>query len=72
MKDKGLISSTKDGHSRRVYYKLTSKGVEVIEKLPDELMGLKDYLDGKLLGILSLYDELFGREALDLLLGNYR
>lgn len=68
MEKRGLISSTKDQPSGRVYYELTPKGKLAREKLSGELKGSQEYFDEKLLGFLAIYVELFGREALNKLL----
>jgi len=68
MEKSGLISSTKDGSSGRVYYELTPKGKLAQEKLASDMEETKKILNGKLLGFLAIYQELFGKEALDELL----
>ena len=68
MEKSGLISSTKDEPSGRVYYELTPKGKLVQEKLASDMEETKKILSGKLLGFLAIYQELFGKEALDELL----
>ena len=65
MEKSGLISSTKDEPSGRVYYELTPKGKLAQEKLASNIEKTKKYLSGKLLGFLAIYQELFGKEALD-------
>ena len=64
----GLISSTKDEPSGRVYYELTPKGKLAQEKLARDIEKTKKILSEKLLGFLAIYQELFGKEALDELL----
>ena len=68
MEKSGLINSTKDKPSGRVYYELTPKGKLAQEKLASNIENAKKYLSGKLLGFLAIYQELFGKEALDELL----
>ena len=68
MENSGLINSTKDEPSGRVYYELTPKGKLAQEKLASNIEKTKKYLSGKLLGFLAIYQELFGKEALDELL----
>jgi len=68
MVDKGLIRPTKDESSGRVYYELTPKGKLAVEKLPEKLKESQEYFNEKLLGILAMYSELFGRQALNKLL----
>ena len=69
MERRGLIKSTKDESSGRVYYELTPKGKIAQEKLSGKLDETQEYLDGKLLGLLSVYQELYGHAALRKLLG---
>lgn len=68
MENSGLINSTKDEPSGRVYYELTPKGKLAQEKLASDIEGTKKILSGKLLGSMAIYQELFGKEALDELL----
>jgi len=68
MENRGLISSTKDEPSGRVYYELTPKGKLALEKLSSKLKESQEYFNEKLLGFLAIYLELFGREALNKLL----
>ena len=68
MEKSGLISSTKDELSGRVYYELTPKGKLAQEKLARDIEKTKKILSEKLLGFLAIYQELFGKEALDELL----
>ena len=68
MEKSGLISSTKDEPSGRVYYELTPKGKLAQEKLASDIEKTKKILSEKLLGSLAIYQELFGNEALDELL----
>ncbi|HII85859.1 TPA: helix-turn-helix transcriptional regulator [Candidatus Bathyarchaeota archaeon] len=68
MEKSGLITSTKDETSGRVYYELTPKGKLAQEKLESDIEETKKILGEKLLGSLAIYHELFGKEALDELL----
>lgn len=68
MESKGLIKSTKDETSGRVYYELTQKGKLALEKLPEKLQESQEYFNEKFLGILAIYLGLFGRKALNKLL----
>ena len=68
MENNGLINSTKDDPSGRVYYELTPKGKLAQEKLAGDIEETKKILSGKLLGSMAIYQELFGKEALDELL----
>ena len=68
MEKSGLINSTKDEPSGRVYYELTPKGKLAQQKLASDIEETKKILSGKLLGSMAIYQELFGKEALDELL----
>jgi len=68
METRELLTSTTDKTSGRVYYELTPKGKLALKKLTKELESSKKDFDGKLLGSLAIYEELFGREALNELL----
>ncbi len=68
MEKNGLITSTKDESSGRVYYELTPKGKLEQEKLASDIEETKKILGSKLLGSMAIYQELFGKEALDELL----
>ena len=68
MEKSGLISSTRDESSRRVYYKLTAKGKLALENLQSKLEESQEDFNEMLLGILAIYSELFGRKTLDKLL----
>lgn len=68
MESSGLISSTKDESSGRVYYELTPKGKLTQEKLANNVDETKAYISDKIMGFLAMYQELFGKEALDKLL----
>lgn len=60
----GLIRSTKDGASRRVYYELTSNGKHAVTDLLDELDEHREDFEEKMLGLLAIYQEIFGRRSL--------
>lgn len=64
----GLIRSSKDETSGRVYYELTQKGKLALRDMSDKLEEYQEEFDGKMLGILAIYSELFGRRALNRLL----
>ncbi len=68
MESSGLIGSTKDESSGRIYYELTPKGKLAKEKLASNVDETKAYIGDKLMGFLAIYQELFGKEALDELL----
>ena len=68
MENSGLIISTKDEPSGRVYYELTPKGKFAQEELASDIEETKKILSGKLLGSMAIYQALFGKEALDELL----
>lgn len=68
MENSGLVVSTRDGASGRVYYELTPKGKNAHKKFVNDKEKTKRTLADKLLGFLSIYQELFGKEALEELL----
>ena len=64
MERMGLIRSKKDGESGRIYYELTSRGVEAEQELTEKMKGLEKDMEEKLLGILCMHSQMFGRKAL--------
>lgn len=64
----GLIRSTKDDTSRRVYYELTSNGKRAVTSLLDGLDEHREDFEEKMLGLLAIYQEIFGRRGLNRLL----
>jgi DNA-binding PadR family transcriptional regulator len=64
----GLIRSTNDGTSRRVYYELTPNGRRAVKTFIDELDEHREDFEEKVLGLLTIYQEIFGRRGLNRLL----
>jgi PadR family transcriptional regulator PadR len=64
MERRGFIKSTRDGKSGRVYYALTSKGRTAQAKTFKRIKASQKEWEEKLLGILALHGEVFGRRAL--------
>jgi PadR family transcriptional regulator PadR len=64
MERRGVIRSTKDGKSGRIYYELTGRGVEEEAALTKKMKGLEKDMEEKLLGILCMHCQMFGRKAL--------
>jgi DNA-binding PadR family transcriptional regulator len=70
MESRGLAVSVKDQSAGRIYYTLTPKGKSTLKQLLSGLEQDRQYFDEILLGFLAIYSELFGRKALDTLLGH--
>jgi DNA-binding PadR family transcriptional regulator len=69
MERRGIIKSTRDETSSRVYYALTPKGRTVQTKTMKRIKESQKEWEGKMLGILAMHAEVFGRRALlDLLI----
>lgn len=68
MENSGLVKSTRDEASGRVYYELTLKGKLKQKNYESNIEETKKYLSVKLLGFLSIYQALFGNDALKELL----
>jgi len=68
MEQRGIITSRKDEKSGRVYYELTRRGKETRERVSKRLAECQEDMEEKLLGILAIHEELFGRKALNELL----
>jgi DNA-binding PadR family transcriptional regulator len=64
MERKGVIRSKKDAKSGRIYYELTRRGMEAEEDMTKKMKGLQKDTEEKLLGILCMHSEMFGRKAL--------
>jgi len=72
MERNGIIRSHKDNASGRVYYQLTQRGIESQNKMLRKIHKSRKQWEEKLLGILSLHVEVFGRRALTELLRQMR
>jgi len=68
MEHKGIIKSARDAKSGRVYYSLTPKGRTAQEKVFKRIKESQKEWDEKLLGILAMHAQVFGRRALNELL----
>jgi len=64
MERKGIIRSKKDVKSGRIYYELTGRGMEAKEAMGKKMKGLERDMQEKLLGILCMHSQMFGRKAL--------
>ena len=64
MERRGIIKSTRDERSGRVYYALTSKGRTAQTRVLKRIKQSQKEWEEKLLGILAMYAEVFGRRAL--------
>ena len=64
MERRGVIRSRKDESSGRVYYELTRQSEEAQEKLSKRIKESQKELEEKLLGILAIHEEVFGRKDL--------
>ena len=64
MERRGIIKSTRGERSARVYYALTPKGRRAQEKVFKQIKKSKKEWEEKLLGILAVHAEVFGRRAL--------
>jgi len=68
MERRGIIKSTRESKSSRVYYALTPKGRTAQEKVFRQIEKSQKEWEEKLLGILAMHAEVFGRRALNALL----
>jgi DNA-binding PadR family transcriptional regulator len=64
MERRGVIRSKKDSKSGRIYYELTERGVEAEEAMSKKMKILERDMEEKLLGVLYMHSEMFGRKAL--------
>jgi DNA-binding PadR family transcriptional regulator len=72
MERDGIIRSHKDKASGRVYYQLTQRGMESQDRMSKKIHKSRKQWEEKLLGILSLHAEVFGRRSLTDLLKQMR
>jgi DNA-binding PadR family transcriptional regulator len=68
MEKEGLIGSTKDDASGRVYYELTPNGKRTLKDLLQQLNEHREDFEERMLGLLAIYQEVFGRRGLNRLL----
>jgi len=64
MERRGIIKSTRDEPSGRVYYALTAKGRTAQTRVLKRIKQSQKEWEEKLLGILAMHAEVFGRRAL--------
>ena len=64
MERRGIIKSTRDERSARVYYSLTPKGRVAQERVFKQIKKSQKQWEEKLLGVLAMHSEVFGRRAL--------
>jgi DNA-binding PadR family transcriptional regulator len=64
MEQRGYIRSRRDGKSRRVYYELTERGAGAQRRLFRRIRDSQEYMEKRLLGILSMHAAIFGQRAL--------
>jgi DNA-binding PadR family transcriptional regulator len=64
MERRGIIKSRRDEPSGRVYYELTHRGREAQERLSKRIRESQKEWEERLLGILAMHAEVFGRKAL--------
>ena len=64
MESRGIIKSTRDEKSGRVYYALTSRGRNAQARVFKGIKESQKEWEEKLLGILAMHAEVFGRKAL--------
>lgn len=69
MERKGVILSRKDEKTGRIYYELTRRGVVAEKGVLRKLKDCQRDMEEKLLGILSMHAQIFGRKAFKNLLG---
>jgi DNA-binding PadR family transcriptional regulator len=68
MERRGIIKSSRKERSGRVYYALTPKGRTAQERVLKQIKKSQKEWEEKLLGILAVHAEVFGRRALHALL----
>ena len=68
MERRGIIKSTREVRSSRVYYSLTPKGRIAQKRVFKQIKKSQKEWEEKLLGILAMNAEVFGRRALENLL----
>ena len=72
MERRGIIKARRDASSGRVYYELTRRGREAQERLSKRIRESQKKWEERLLGILAMHAEVFGRKALRELLKRAR
>ena len=69
MERRGVIRSRKDEKTGRIYYELTCHGMEAKRRVSKRMKECQKDMEEKLLGILFMHSQIFGRRALRDLLG---
>lgn len=69
MERRGVIRSRKDEKTGRIYYELTRRGIEAERRVSKRMKECQKDMEEKLLGILFMHSQMFGRKALRELLG---
>jgi len=69
MERRGVIRARKDEKTGRIYYELTRRGMEAEKRVSKGMKGCQKDMEEKLLGILCMHSQMFGRKALRDLLG---
>lgn len=64
MERRGVIRSKKEVKSGRIYYELTNSGIEAEATMTKKMKALQTDMEEKLIGILHMHREMFGRRAL--------
>jgi DNA-binding PadR family transcriptional regulator len=64
MERTGVLRSKKDEKSGRIYYELTHRGMEAEKRMLAKTKECQRDVEEKLLGILYMHAEMFGRKAL--------
>lgn len=64
MERRGVIRSKKDEKTGRIYYELTRRGMEAQKRVSKGMKGCQKDMEEKLLGILCMHSQMFGRKAL--------
>ena len=68
MERRGILRSKKDETTGRVYYKLTGQGRQAQRQLSRRIRESREEWREKLLGVLAVHEQVFGRKALKNLL----
>ena len=71
MERRGILRSKKDETTGRVYYKLTGQGRQAQRQLSRRIRESREEWEEKLLGVLAVFEQVFGRKSLKNLLKEY-
>ena len=71
MERRGILRSKKDETTGRVYYKLTGQGRQAQRQLSRRIRESREEWEEKLLGVLAIFEQVFGRKSLKNLLKEY-